>query len=220
MDITGITNSSAGNKTTSTAPIKTLGKDEFLRLLTTQLKAQNPLNPMDSTGFTAQLAQFSSLEQLTNINTGLTNMLSSQNSLQNTMTAGLLGKKVKADGNALTLANGQATMPFSLLGDAAKVTVSIYDANGTLVKQQDVGAQNAGEHAAVWDGRDKNGMSLAAGQYTFSVDAVNGAGKSVSASTLLFGTVTGISFENGKTYLSINNGTTKIQLGDIREIGG
>jgi flagellar basal-body rod modification protein FlgD len=76
-----------------------LGKDDFLRLFVTQMKYQNPLNPMDNTEFTAQLAQFSSLEQLTNINSQLTDLLSYQNSLHNTLTASFIGKNVKFSGD-------------------------------------------------------------------------------------------------------------------------
>lgn len=75
-----------------------MSKDEFLRLFVTQMQYQNPLNPMDNTDFTAQLAQFSSLEQLTNINSQLTDMLSYQNSLHNTLTTSLIGKNVKFSG--------------------------------------------------------------------------------------------------------------------------
>jgi flagellar basal-body rod modification protein FlgD len=94
MDMSGIasTYSSAGGA--ATAPKKELGKEDFLQLFTTQLRAQNPLKPMDSTEFTSQMAQFSSLEQLTNINTNLNNLLLFQNSLQNVSATGMIGKRV------------------------------------------------------------------------------------------------------------------------------
>jgi flagellar basal-body rod modification protein FlgD len=219
MDISSATNTlNASNKQQSGPALKSLGKEDFLRLLTVQLKAQNPLNPMDSTAFTAQLAQFSSLEQLTNINGQLTNMISSQKSLQNTMATSLIGKRVKVAGNTVQL-NGQADLYYSLPGDAAKVTISIYDANGSLVQQKNLLGQTAGEHSLLWDGKDKDGFTRSAGQYVFTVDAVDGNGKVLSAATLTAGTVTGVGFENNGTYLSID-GTRKVGLGDIREIGG
>lgn len=85
---------------------KSLGKDDFLRLFTTQLKAQNPLKPMDSTEFTAQLAQFSQLEQLANLNTQMTNMLLFQTSAQNMLTADLIGKQVKLEGGEFHTVTG------------------------------------------------------------------------------------------------------------------
>jgi len=97
MDISGITGaqSTQGGTSPAAGAAKSMGKDDFLKLFTTQLRAQDPLNPMDSSAFTAQLAQFSSLEQLTNINTQLTDLLQFQNSLQNTMATGMIGKQVK-----------------------------------------------------------------------------------------------------------------------------
>jgi flagellar basal-body rod modification protein FlgD len=219
MDIAGITNTpNAANKQQPGPALKSLGKEDFLRLLTVQLRAQNPLNPMDSTAFTAQLAQFSSLEQLTNINGQLTNMISSQTSLQNTMAVGLIGKRVKVAGNTVQL-NGQADLRYSLPGDASKVTISIYDATGSLVQQKNLAGQTAGEHNILWDGKDKDGFTRSAGQYLFAVDAVDGNGQVLSATTLSTGTVTGVGFENNMTYLSID-GMRKVGLGDIREIGG
>lgn len=99
MDISVVSTAAqaAGMKT------KTMGKDEFLRLFVAQLKAQNPLSPLDSAGFTAQLAQFSSLEQLSNIANGVDNVFIGQISLQNTLTTGLINKQVKVDGEFRTV---------------------------------------------------------------------------------------------------------------------
>jgi len=95
MDMTGIESTyTTASSSAATAPKKELGKEDFLLLFTAQLKAQNPLKPMDSTEFTSQMAQFSSLEQLTNINTNLNNLLLFQNSLQNVSATGMIGKRV------------------------------------------------------------------------------------------------------------------------------
>jgi flagellar basal-body rod modification protein FlgD len=95
MDMSGIASTySTSGSSAATAPKKELGKEDFLQLFTTQLRAQNPLKPMDSTEFTSQMAQFSSLEQLTNINTNLNNLLLFQNSLQNVSATGMIGKRV------------------------------------------------------------------------------------------------------------------------------
>lgn len=218
MDIPGVSSTSQTTNASSTGASKTLGEADFLKLLTTQLQAQNPLNPMDSTAFTAQLAQFSSLEQLTSINSELKYMLASQASLQNTMVTSLIGKTVRAAGDTVVL-DGQANMQYSLSGDAANVTISVYDANGALVRTTTLGAQNAGNNAWTWDGRDANGNVLAGGEYTFKVEAVDAADNAVTAATLYTGVVTGVSFENNTTYLTLDY-TRRIQLGDIREISG
>jgi len=121
MDIGSTTTTSGAAAGSSAVPPKQeLGKDDFLRLFTTQLKAQDPLNPMDSTQFTAQLAQFSSLEQLTNINTQLTSLLQFQSSQQNATATGLIGKQVQ-----LTT------------GAHHTVTGVLFDNNQTLLELED-----------------------------------------------------------------------------------
>jgi flagellar basal-body rod modification protein FlgD len=115
MMLSAATNATAAaNATANSSSDSTISKDEFLQLFVTQLKNQDPLNPMDSAGFTAQLAQFSSLEQLTNINDGVTSLLAYENSLQNAVAASLIGKQVGyqvkgADGNAGDVQHGTVT---------------------------------------------------------------------------------------------------------------
>lgn len=115
MDVTALNNATAASTSTSRAAAqKTVGKDEFLKLFVTQLKFQDPLKPMDSAGFTTQLAQFSSLEQLANLNDGMKSLLLSQNSLQNALSTNLIGKQVgfqaqDASGAAGALQHGTVT---------------------------------------------------------------------------------------------------------------
>jgi len=220
MDISSATGTQqVANKQQSGTAGKSLGKDDFLRLLTAQLQAQNPLNPMDATGFTAQLAQFSSLEQMTNIDSDLKTLLAYQSSLQNTMATDLIGKKIKMTGNGVTL-NGTAALNYSLQGNAAAVTLSIFNATGALVKSADLGKVAAGNNSFLWDGKDKNGNQLSAGgRYTFTLAATDSSGNAVTATPLTSGTVTSVAFDNNMTYLTID-GNTRIQLGDVREILG
>lgn len=111
MSVSALNSAADGASSAAAATTqKIVGKDEFLKLFVTQLKFQDPLNPMDSTGFTSQLAQFSSLEQLTNISDGMKSLLSSQNSLQNALITGMIGKRVGyAESYA---ADGTATMKY------------------------------------------------------------------------------------------------------------
>lgn len=216
-----VTSASSATQTagaSTTGQTQTLGENDFLTLLTAQMQAQDPLNPMDSANFASQLAQFSSVEQLTNINTTLTSMAASQASLQNTMAADLIGKQVTVTGNNVTL-NGQAVIPYTLSGAASQVTVSVYDSTGALVKTAVLGQQSAGNNSYTWDGTDQNGNTLPAGQYTFAVTAVDASAQTVTATPLTSGTVTGITFNNNVTYLTIDN-NTQVQLGDIQAISG
>jgi flagellar basal-body rod modification protein FlgD len=215
MDVTTILNSTNGSAQTSTAT-KTVDKNDFLKLFVTQLQYQNPLSPMDSTGFTSQLAQFSSLEQLTNINAAMSNLTAYQNSMQNTLAAGLIGKTIKVSGNQVSLA-GTAALNYSLTGAAAQTKISIYDSTGKCVRQADLGNRNAGAATYTWDGKDSLGNTLPDGAYTFSVDALDTSGAKVCATTLTYGVVTGIVFENNATYLMVD-GKLKVRPGDIQEI--
>jgi flagellar basal-body rod modification protein FlgD len=214
----GYTYSSTSTDTTATNTT-TMSKDDFLRLFVAQLKAQDPLNPMDSTEFTSQLAQFSSLEQLTNLNSSLTDLLDSQASLQNTMAAGYLGKTVTYAGNTVSFDGSQADLAYNLAADAAGVTVTITDSAGNVVRTDAIAGQSAGTQGYTWNGTDQNGNALPAGQYTFTVSAVDSSGKSVDVTTYTSGTVTGVSFQNNTTYLSID-GSTTLTLNDILEIQG
>lgn len=197
----------------------TLGKDEFLKLFVKQLQNQDPTKPMDSSQLTAQLAQFSSLEQLNNISVQMKDLLTYQNSLQNTMTTGFIGKQVKLAGDSVKLINGNAGINYSLSGDAAKVRVSIYDSAGNLVREGEAGPQKAGFNLYAWDGKDAAGNTLPDGQYKFKVESLDASGKAVDTTTMTYGTVTGITFENNTTYLVLDE-TKKIQLSDVKEIKG
>jgi len=196
---------------------KTLGKQDFLNLLLKQLSLQDPLNPMDSTEFTTQLSQFSSLEELNNINSTLSDVLAFQQSMQNASVSNMIGKTVKVDGNTAYLSD-KAEMNYELGGDASIVEISIYDGAGRLVRTDNVGSRSAGSQSYTWDGKDNTGNSLPQGAYTFDVEALDISGNQVPALSISSGTVTEVIFENGLTYLMLN-GSTKINLSDIKSIG-
>ena len=216
MAITAV--DSSYNTAQRASPEKTLGKDDFLKLFVTQLRAQNPLNPMNNTEFTAQLAQFSSLEQLNNISMQLHDLLLYQNSLQNTLSSTLIGRKVKISGNEVYLKDN-AEISYALQEDVSKVKISVYSSSGELVKEVNLGQQTSGEKNYVWDGTDNSGNHLPEGHYQIKVEALDDSGTPVNVSTMVYGTVTGITFDNNITYLIVNN-TLKIQLNEIKEIQG
>lgn len=206
------------NQTQTSSTTKTLGKDDFLKLFVTQLRYQNPLNPLDNNEFTAQLAQFSSLEQLSNMNSQLHDLLLFQNSLQNTLTSNLIGKQVKIPGNEIYLKeNGEIS--YAPEEDVSKVKISIYDSGGGLVREVNLGQQTSGEKSYVWDGTDNSGNRVPEGHYQVKVEAFDDSGNPVNVSTAVYGTVTGITFDNNITYLIIND-SLKIQLSEIQEIKG
>ena len=196
-----------------------VSKDQFLKLLVTQLKYQDPLNPMDSTAFTAQLAQFTSLEQLYNLNSsfeGLKNAMTSQNNYQ---AANLIGRNVMASGNTLRVEDTQVLNQGSYIleGPADQVKVSIYDKDGILVKILDETAVEAGSKAINWDGLGLYGQAVSDGDYTFEVKAYDGMGNTVEAAVYIEGEITGLTFGPGGSTSLLMHGLI-IDLADVLEI--
>jgi flagellar basal-body rod modification protein FlgD len=194
---------------------KSFGKEDFMRILLKQLNYQDPLNPMDSTQFTSQLTQFSSLEQLTNINSTLDNVLAFQHSMQNASITNLIGRTVKASGDTTYLKN-TANVNYELSKDAASVKISIYDGAGKLVTTRDAGPQLKGDNIFIWDGKDVSGNQMQEGAYTFEVKAKDASG-AVNVLTNSFGMVTGVVFEDDLAYLVLNDGRN-INLNEIQSI--
>ena len=195
----------------------TLGKDDFLKLLVSQLQNQDPLNPMESTEFTAQLAQFSSLEQLTNMNKSLDYLLLYQTSINNAQAVGFIGKTVKASGNSISVEDGAPDqVQFDLAGDAAEVNVFIYDASDNLIKTINCGSLSDGEQSIEWDGTNDDGEAVSDGTYTFEVSARDENGETIKASTYMTVKVTGVTFREGNAYLLA--GDIEISMNDIIEV--
>ena len=209
---------SSGSTRTPTAPSQELDKDAFLNLLITQLQNQDPLNPTDSTEFTAQLAQFSSLEQLGNVNENLEQLQDFQASINNSQAVSLIGKEITGNGNSLNLTGGQPVgCEFKLDGDASVVGVSIYDHTGEFVKSFESQNLAAGNHTLYWDGTYQNGSQAASGNYTFEVMAADVNANSIPTTTFFSGSVDKVIFENNTTYLI--SGGQKVALGQITEVG-
>ncbi len=183
-----------------------MGKEDFLTLLVAQLQHQDPLNPAESTEFTAQLAQFSSLEQLQNIETTLNGFEVYQSTLNNIQSSGFIGKTVTATGSMFGVNGGNPDpIRFDLVNDADSVYIQIYDNFGGFVTDIQAGARQAGEQQVAWDGRDSNGATVADGAYTFTVMAMNTDGAIVSANSYTTGIVTGVDYKTGATNLLIND---------------
>jgi flagellar basal-body rod modification protein FlgD len=217
MTISGITpNTAASAKSGSTKPGE-LGRDDFLNLLVTQLQYQDPLNPMDSTDFTAQLAQFSSLEQLSNMNTKMDELTRVQGAFANAQAVGYIGRDVLATGNQVALREGQTSaLAVELASPAANVYFSIYDGNGAFVDTFEAGAMGAGRQVVAWDGIDPNGNALPAGVYRFEVNAVGSEGSPLPAQPLSSGRVEGVTFRDGSAYLMMER--REIRLEDVIEV--
>ncbi len=212
------TSTSSAQQTTSKS---SLGKDDFMKLMISQLKNQDPLNPMDGTAFSAQLAQFSSLEQLTNLNTYMKQSLDANatltQSINNTLITGLIGKDVKLSGGDIKV-NGQAsiTLGYNLPAEAKSAQIKIYNESGGLVKTIDGISTSAGSNKLSWDLSDDNGNKLPNGKYKFEVDAVNLNGDSMTLDIFKIGTIDGVRFTDQGTVLLV--GGAQYSLVDIAEV--
>ena len=207
--------------TTTTKGKSALGKDDFLKLLIVQLQNQDPMDPMKGTEFATQLAQFSSVEQLSNINSSLTESISANQvmtqSINNALAATMIGKTVKASSDSFNVAgSGDMNLGYTLAKDAATVTVKICDNSGTLVRTITVDGAKLGDGTAVWDGRDDHGNQVATGTYSFSVEAVDSANTSITANAFVTGTVTGVRFKSDGTVFVVDG--VEIPLSQIIEI--
>lgn len=195
----------------------TLGKDAFLTLLVTQLQNQDPMNPADSTEFTAQLAQFSELEAMENVNSNLEDLKTLQINQSYTEAVTFIGKNVLAGGDSVYINDGvPEDVNFHLAGDASTVYVSIYNAYGSLIDTIQTQALPAGNNAVAWDGYDRSGYALPDGGYTFEVQAVDASGESVSCKPLITDAVIAVNFTGGNPVLVTHD--RQIPLSDVFEV--
>jgi flagellar basal-body rod modification protein FlgD len=194
-----------------------LGRDDFLNLLVTQLQHQDPLNPMDSTDFTAQLAQFSSLEQLSNMSGQLKELAAAQTVFANSQAVGYIGHSVLSNGNTFAF-DGQepAALAVDLQAPAQNVFLSVYDATGAYVASFEAGAMAAGRQTALWNGQDNNGNRLPGGDYRFEAVAVNARGEEIDVNPLSRGRVDGVAFRGGAAVLMLGN--REVPLADVIEV--
>lgn len=207
--------------TTNGASAATTTKTEdsqarFLKLLTTQLKNQDPLNPMDNAQMTSQLAQISTVDGIERLNTTLQKILGNSADAEATQAAGLVGHSVMVAGNGLTLGDSGAGGGVELAAAADKVTVTIKDSNGILVRTLNLGGLDAGLHNFVWDGKSDTGTQAANGSYTMSISAKQGSNK-VDATALEMAAVSSVM--RGATGTTLDLGKQGVVgINDIKQI--
>ena len=181
----------SGTKTTATSSTDETS-DRFLKLLVTQLKNQDPLNPMENAELTSQLAQMSTVEGVNKLNSSMDGLLSQVRASQALQGASLIGRQVLAEGNLLNLGAAGAAGGVNLAGTVDSLKIDILDASGGVLRSLDLGAQPAGLVRFGWDGQDAAGNDLADGAYSFKVVA-SAAGKSVDTSSFTLAEVLSVS---------------------------
>ncbi|MBI3525172.1 MAG: flagellar hook assembly protein FlgD [Betaproteobacteria bacterium] len=208
----------AKSTTAANANSTTATQDRFLKLLVTQLKNQDPLNPLDNAQMTSQMAQISTVDGIDKLNTTLQAMMDNANTSQSLQAAALVGHGVLVPGKVLEYkaASGDAYGGIDLSGAADGVSVTITDANGLAMRTLNLGAMAAGTHTFQWDGKTDNGSAVADGKYTLSVTAKQGQNK-VDASSLQLGMVSSVI--SGSQGVSLNVGPLgAFKMSDVKEI--
>lgn len=191
-------------------------QDRFLKLLVTQLKNQDPLNPMDNAQMTSQLAQISTVDGIEKLNQTLQLILNGNSENQAMQAAALVGHGVLVPGSGLALTGGMAIGGIELAEPADRVSVTIKDANGIAVKTLEMGSLAAGNRAFSWNGMTDGGVQAADGAYSMSVSAQRGEAK-VGAKALELGIVSSVA--RSSQGVSLNVGALGMfSMSDVREI--
>jgi len=204
----------SSSNATKTSKAQSMGKEDFLKMLVAQLKNQDPLNPMSGTDFATQLAQFSSLEQLTNLNNGITNLGLYQSSQANLQAVNLIGKEVTAGkGNGFIADGSPVSLYYDLSEDANEVKINIYDEAGVLADTASAYDQTAGVNNMTWtNGQEKSG------NFTFKVFAFDTTGATLPVDTLVSGKVSAVSFKDKSIYVNVDG--QEVPFSEVREVKG
>ena len=211
--VNSVNSSTAGTAATSslTAASTNIGatQDRFLKLLVTQMKNQDPLNPMDNAQVTSQMAQLSTVTGIDNLNSTVQALSSSMLATQSLQAVSMIGHVALTNGDSMSLANGSAYGGVELKDPADKVTVKIADASGAVVRTLQLGAKDAGVVDFNWDGMTDSGGTAADGKYTFTAVSEL-SGKAMDATTLSYGLVNSVA--------QSSSGVT-VNIGDQGEVG-
>jgi len=192
-------------------------EDKFLKLLVTQLKNQDPLNPLDNAQITSQLAQLSTVTGVNKLNTTLESLKSSYQSSEALQAANMIGHGVLAAGNTMTLTDGQAMLGVELGSAADNVQIVVKNSAGKEVHTIDVGAGAAGTMPLAWDGKDDAGVLLANGNYSYAVTAKRGGQALTDAYSLAVGIVGSVSTNAQGVKLNVA-GLGSIAMADVKQI--
>jgi len=203
---TGTSSTAVANGTASSRSLASFSNnfDNFLTLLTSQLKNQDPLSPMNATEFTTQLVQFTGVEQMIQQNQNLTQLINLQTQGQVTNSIGYIGRTIEATGTSVQLANGSAVFNYNVATGATNATITIKNAAGQTVYTGPVTA-TSGARSFTWDGRNNAGVQQAEGTYTYSIDARGPTNQPVTVTTKLSGTVASVESLNGSILLHLAN---------------
>ena len=222
MSTQSVSNTTASSSAagTGSSAAKTMNESDFLNLLVTELKNQNPLDPMNGSEYAAQLAQFSSVEQLSNINNKMDSYLSTNetlnSSINNALATTFIGKAVYATTNKFQYDGSNAVqVGCTLSGPSDGASIKIYNSSGSLVRTLTTNG-NSGYNTVSWDGKTDDGTSVASGAYSFSVSASNSSGASPNSTSYIYGNVDAVRYNANGTSFVIDG--QEVSLSNILEI--
>jgi len=232
MSVSGVGDTTAAqvNSTTTTQSTSNntdigADQDKFMTLLVTQLKNQDPLNPMDNAAMTSQLAQLSTVQGINQVNTTLEALRSDQASQQSVQATNLIGKGVMVAGNSMTLSTSKASdgtsvsgavFGYDLASPADDVSVQVIDKSGAVVNTIDLGSGKIGSYSQAWDGTDSNKKQLPDGDYTFKLTATSSGKTLTDATALSLAAVTSVSTGSGGTKLNTSLG--QFVMSDVKQV--
>lgn len=195
-----------------------MDKDSFMKLMLAQMKHQDPTNPMQSHELAAQLAQFSSVEQLQNVNKTLDEMKAGQKPSEGFQALNFIGKAVSGDSSKITRVKGDKDHDFSytLPDDAAEAKIRVRNAAGETVRTVDLKSLKKGENSFAWNGLDERGNPAPAGDYQIFMEATASSGAKLAVKTTFEGTITGLSYSAEGPVLLVGNQSVKLK--DVKKI--
>jgi flagellar basal-body rod modification protein FlgD len=180
--------------------------ETFLTLLTSQLKNQDPLSPVDSNQFTAQLTQMAGVEQQLLTNDLLTSLLAAQGNTGLGQAATYIGKEATAAWSATKFTDGEATWSYELASNASSATLQVLDGSGNVVWSGDAPDKTTGLHDFTWDGKVTSGAGGKEGEvYSLKIVAKDAAGGAIDSQVLTRGRITGVEMYDGEAYLTVGN---------------
>ena len=212
---TGIEGLGLSNSTRNSQSALADNFEMFLTLLTEQMKAQDPLNPLDSTEFVNQLVNFSSVEQEIRSNQNLESLIAIQAASAQSTAVGFIGREATVGTPLGVLQDGEAEWTYILPEDTQGTLVTITDENGRTIATFE-GEATAGRHTFEWDGTDLSGQQLEDGVYSMSITAVNADGQPIQADIQTTARVTGVDFSGSEVIVQM--GDIEVLLSSVRSI--
>lgn len=213
----GSSSSSSGSTGTSSGGTQSLGEKDFLTLMTAQLQNQDPMKPMDNSQMLSQLAQFSTVSGITALQTSFGNLSSALTSNQTLQASGLIGHSVLVPASRMAFDGTRAVNAGATVASSGDLQISITDASGQLVRNIDLGTQSAGLSTFQWDGKDNSGNTVAAGNYSFTANVVNGT-TAQAATGLVAGNVNSISVDSSGALTLNLQGLGSVAMSQVRQI--